>query len=142
MLNKLADLVERDADKIAAIEARDAGAVQRAFSNIDHDANTYPIGKFFPHARHMDLVNVINTLRYYAGWADKSTGETLEVRTRSVLISSNSNDALFHQTNDAKFAYTRHEPIGVVVSANSCGYGLITESDVLTGCNCTMELPE
>ncbi|KAI0818922.1 aldehyde dehydrogenase [Irpex lacteus] len=76
LLNKLADLVERDADKIAAIEARDAG-------------------KFFPHARHMDLVNVINTLRYYAGWADKSTGETLE-------------------TNDAKFAYTRHEPIGVV----------------------------
>ncbi len=31
LLNKLADLVERDADKLAAIEARDAGTVQKAF---------------------------------------------------------------------------------------------------------------
>ncbi|KAI0086321.1 aldehyde dehydrogenase [Irpex rosettiformis] len=78
LLNKLADLVERDADQLAAIESRDAG-------------------KFFPHARHMDVVNVVTTMRYYAGWADKGTGETIE-------------------TNETKFAYTRHEPIGVVAA--------------------------
>ncbi|KAF8324536.1 NAD-dependent aldehyde dehydrogenase [Cantharellus anzutake] len=46
-------------------------------------------------SRFVDVQGFVNTLRYYAGWADKIHGKTIEV-------------------NDAKFAYTRHEPIGVV----------------------------
>lgn len=37
------------------------------------------------------------TLRYFAGWAGKVSGRTVE-------------------TNPTKFAYTRREPIGVCVS--------------------------
>ncbi|EKM54313.1 uncharacterized protein PHACADRAFT_210124 [Phanerochaete carnosa HHB-10118-sp] len=76
LLYKLADLLEKNADTVAAIEALDAG-------------------KLFTLARHRDVQNAINGLRYYAGWADKNHGQTIE-------------------TTEAKFAYTRHEPIGVV----------------------------
>ncbi|GJE94933.1 aldehyde dehydrogenase family protein [Phanerochaete sordida] len=76
LLYKLAELLEKNADSLAAIEALDAG-------------------KSFQHARHMDVQDAINNLRYYAGWADKTHGQTIE-------------------TTEAKFAYTRHEPIGVV----------------------------
>jgi len=41
------------------------------------------------------VLGASSVIRYYAGWADKIAGDTIEV-------------------NDAKFAYTRHEPIGVV----------------------------
>lgn len=43
----------------------------------------------------MDVPFAIAVLKYYAGWADKITGQTLE-------------------TNENTHAYTRHEPIGVV----------------------------
>ena len=84
LLNKLADLVERDADQLAAIEARDAGALKCSLCSShtqNPDLTSISTGKFFPHARHMDIPNVIATLRYYAGWADKSTGDTIEVRS-------------------------------------------------------------
>ncbi|KDR83839.1 hypothetical protein GALMADRAFT_236251 [Galerina marginata CBS 339.88] len=46
-------------------------------------------------ARDFDIGDSIQCLRYYAGWADKITGQTLEV------------------DNKAKLAFTRHDPIGV-----------------------------
>ena len=46
-------------------------------------------------ARYGDLVGAIRLIRYYAGWADKNHGQTIE-------------------TTETKFAYTRHEPVGVV----------------------------
>ncbi|EKM54309.1 uncharacterized protein PHACADRAFT_258089 [Phanerochaete carnosa HHB-10118-sp] len=76
LLNKLADLLEKNADTFGAIEALDAG-------------------KSFVHAKHLDVTDAVGNLRYYAGWADKNHGKTIE-------------------TTEAKFAYTRHEPIGVV----------------------------
>ncbi|KIP10902.1 hypothetical protein PHLGIDRAFT_115040 [Phlebiopsis gigantea 11061_1 CR5-6] len=76
LLYKLADLVEKHQDAIAAVEALDAG-------------------KHFIHAKTQDIQDGIKNLRYYAGWADKNQGKTLE-------------------TSEAKLAYTRHEPIGVV----------------------------
>jgi aldehyde dehydrogenase (NAD+) len=75
LLGKLADLVEKHLDELSALEALDGG-------------------KPFLHAKTMDLPGVIACLRYYAGWADKNYGKTIE-------------------TSEAKFAYTRHEPIGV-----------------------------
>lgn len=51
-------------------------------------------GKPFNFAKMMDLQGAIDYIRYYAGWADKIHGKTIE-------------------TSEAKFTYTRHEPIGV-----------------------------
>lgn len=47
-----------------------------------------------------DLTGVIYTFRYFAGWADKIHGKTIE-------------------TTENKMAYTRHEPYGVVVRSHS-----------------------
>ncbi|GBE83712.1 Aldehyde dehydrogenase [Sparassis crispa] len=76
MLFKLADLVEQRIDEFAALD-------------------TLTNGKTFKTTAHGDCTSAIAILRYYAGWADKITGKTIE-------------------TNDNKMTYTRHEPIGVV----------------------------
>ncbi|KAF9270329.1 aldehyde dehydrogenase [Marasmius fiardii PR-910] len=76
LLNKVADLLEANADEVAALEALN-------------------VGKPFANAKNMDLKFAISTLRYYAGWADKVGGKTIE-------------------TNESKFSYTRREPYGVV----------------------------
>ncbi|RJE21767.1 Aldehyde dehydrogenase [Aspergillus sclerotialis] len=74
MLTKLADLFERDSDTLAAIEALDNGKAMTMAK--------------------LDVANAANCLRYYGGWADKITGQTID-------------------TNPETLAYTRHEPIGV-----------------------------
>ena len=38
-----------------------------------------PIGKIFSKAKVVDITGVIACLRYYAGWADKVHGKTIEV---------------------------------------------------------------
>lgn len=74
MLTKLADLFERDMETLAAIEALDNGkAVTMA---------------------KVDISNAAGCLRYYGGWADKITGQTID-------------------TNTETLSYTRHEPVGV-----------------------------
>ena len=45
-------------------------------------------------AKMADLEFVISIFRYYGGWADKIQGKTIE-------------------THAGKFAFTRHEPVGV-----------------------------
>ena len=57
LINKLADLIERDADYLARLETLDNG-------------------KPLPEAQ-FDMVCAVNTLRYYAGWADKIHGQTI-----------------------------------------------------------------
>lgn len=76
LMNKLADLIEAEADELAALETLDNGK---------------PISD----SRNADIPLVIDTLRYYAGWADKIEGATIPVR----------GDYL---------CYTRREPVGVV----------------------------
>ncbi|KAJ7595447.1 aldehyde dehydrogenase [Mycena floridula] len=76
MLHKLADLVEQNGAELAALES----------------LNT---GKPFPVTQMLDIPQTLNCLRYYAGWADKVQGKTIE-------------------THAGKVAYTRHEPVGVV----------------------------
>lgn len=76
LMNKLADLIAEEADELAAIETLDNGK---------------PISD----ARAADIPLVIDTLRYYAGWADKIQGATIPVRGEY-------------------FTYTRREPVGVV----------------------------
>ena len=57
------------------------------------------LGKTWTYAKNVDVAGAIATVRYYAGWADKIHGQAFDV-------------------DSAKFAYTRHEPIGVCVSSN------------------------
>ncbi|KXN88375.1 Aldehyde dehydrogenase [Leucoagaricus sp. SymC.cos] len=76
LLYKLAQLMEQHADELAAIEALDNG-------------------KTFGWARTVDIAFAIDTIKHYAGWADKVFGSVME-------------------TDERKLAYTRHEPVGVV----------------------------
>ncbi|KAJ7143279.1 aldehyde dehydrogenase [Mycena crocata] len=78
LLNKLATLMEAATDELSALEALD-NAGQKTFG----------------WAKKVDVSLAINTVKYYAGWADKITGQTIE-------------------TDERKLVYTRHEPIGVV----------------------------
>jgi aldehyde dehydrogenase (NAD+) len=75
LMFKLADLVEKEAEELAALEALNSG-------------------KIITDARG-DLQGVVNTLRYYAGWADKIEGRTVPVRGRFL-------------------SYTLRQPVGVV----------------------------
>ena len=75
MLYKLADLIEQNFDELAELEVLDNGK---------------PISE----ARAGDLPLVLDTLRYYAGWADKIHGQTIPIRGNH-------------------FCYTRKEPVGV-----------------------------
>ncbi|MGW6330888.1 aldehyde dehydrogenase family protein [Nocardia rhamnosiphila] len=82
LLNRLADLVERDTETLAALESYDMGGL-------------YGLGTM------MFVPNLVASLRYYAGWADKINGETLPT------------DGYLGRPT---FAYTRREPIGVVAA--------------------------
>lgn len=72
---KLADLVEENKETLATIE-------------------TWDNGKPYQVALNEDCNEVAETLRYYAGFADKVFGQVIE-------------------TTPDKFAYTVREPVGV-----------------------------
>jgi acyl-CoA reductase-like NAD-dependent aldehyde dehydrogenase len=76
LLWRLADLIEDNAEELASVETRDNG--KPAFES----------GK-------VDLPSVIENFRYFAGWADKLTGETVPV-------------------SGPFLNYTLREPVGVV----------------------------
>jgi aldehyde dehydrogenase (NAD+) len=61
LMNKLADLIEEEADELAALESLDNGKPIRDAPNAD-------------------VVLTIDCLRYYAGYADKIHGQTIPVR--------------------------------------------------------------
>ena len=75
LLYRLADLVDQRAKEFAELETRNNG--KPLFESK------------------IDVAMAVQTYRYYAGWADKVTGDTLPV------------DGPF-------FTYTLHEPVGVV----------------------------
>ncbi len=76
MIWTLADLIEKNIDEFAELETLDNGK---------------PIFE----SRYVDLPMVIDVLRYYAGWATKIHGETVN-------------------TFETAFTYTLREPVGVV----------------------------
>jgi aldehyde dehydrogenase (NAD+) len=75
LLFDLADLVEREGEELAALESLNSG---KTISDS--------VG---------DVQGVVNTLRYYSGWADKIEGKTVPVR-------------------GSFLSYTLREPVGVV----------------------------
>ncbi|MGV9711371.1 aldehyde dehydrogenase family protein [Gordonia sp. NPDC003424] len=82
LLYKLADLVERDIEQLAALESLDMGR---------------PVGA----SAALMIPNLIGTLRYYAGWADKINGDLI------------ANDGYMGSPQPVH-AYTRREALGVV----------------------------
>ena len=75
LLYDLADLVERNSEELAALES-------------------FNCGKTITDSKG-DMEGVVNTLRYYAGWADKIEGKTIPVR-------------------GSFLSYTLRQPVGVV----------------------------
>ncbi|RKU43209.1 hypothetical protein DL546_006249 [Coniochaeta pulveracea] len=75
MLTRLADLMESNKELFATIDAWDNG-------------------KTYQEALNNDLVEAVGVIRYYGGWSDKISGQTISVPN--------------------KFAYTVRQPIGVV----------------------------
>jgi aldehyde dehydrogenase (NAD+) len=72
---RLAELCEKNRDILATIDSWD-------------------MGKPISVTRSIDVEEVINVFRYYAGWADKIQGKTIDI-------------------GPGKLAYTLHQPVGV-----------------------------
>ncbi|KAG2121720.1 aldehyde dehydrogenase [Suillus cothurnatus] len=87
LMSKLAALMEKNADELATLEALDNG-------------------KTFNWARNADVAGSIDCICYYAGWANKVTGQVQEI------------------TED-KLTYARHEPIGVVCHALTLRFAVL-----------------
>lgn len=85
-MNRLADLLESKRELFATIDAWDNG-------------------KTYSEAFEGDLVEAIGVIRYYAGWADKTFGQTIS-------------------TTPEKFAYTLRQPVGVVAQIIPWNYPL------------------
>mmetsp|Transcript_60666 Transcript_60666/g.148803 ORF Transcript_60666/g.148803 Transcript_60666/m.148803 type:complete len:494 (-) Transcript_60666:11-1492(-) len=64
ILNKIADLVERDSDYLSELESLDNGK---------------PIGSQGQYGSKVDIGLVMKHFRFYAGWADKLAGKTVPV---------------------------------------------------------------
>jgi aldehyde dehydrogenase (NAD+) len=71
--------------KLSALTERDA----HTLATID----TWDNGKPYTAALAEDAAEVYSVFQYYGGWADKNFGQSIDI-------------------SPAKFAYTRHEPIG------------------------------
>jgi aldehyde dehydrogenase (NAD(P)+) len=89
----LADLIDQHKEVLATIETWDNGnSLCLAFVYL----LTFPsLGKPYNASLEDDLNEVINTIKYFAGWADKVHGQTVG-------------------TTSAKLAYTLRRPVGVV----------------------------
>ena len=95
LLYQLADLMERDANYIA-VRAKTKQCVQKLPQTftLSQSLETLDTGKPIGVSVAADVDLSIKCYRYYAGWADKNTGQTIPI--------------------DGDFmSYTRHEPVGV-----------------------------
>lgn len=92
LINKLADLIERDIDHLARLEVADNGKplAEAAF----------------------DMECAVSTFRYYAGWADKIHGKTIPAG-ECVLICCPSLEVLMHCLDGGVVSCTHIEPVGV-----------------------------
>ena len=109
ILLRLAELMKQRTDEIAALESLDAGK---------------PIAGVL----RQDLPAAIDTLTYYAGWADKTQGKTIPV-------------------SGPYFTYTKHEPVGVAGQIIPWNFPLLMQAWKLgpalaTGCTVVMKPAE
>lgn len=109
LLHKLADLMQRDAAHLAALESLDNGKPYQIALNVD-------------------IPGSIETLRYYAGWADKIHGKVIPIRGPFLC-------------------YTRHEPVGVAGQIIPWNFPLLMQAWKLgpalaAGCTVVMKVAE
>jgi len=105
LLLKFAELIRQNADELIELESLDAGKPVSAI-------------------RRQDLPAVLDTLTYYAGWADKITGQVIPARP----------DAL---------TYTVREPVGVVAAIVPWNFPLMIGMWKIApalACGCTVVL--
>ena len=105
LLNKLADLLERDKEYLAQLESA-------------------TVGKPLFEPTMLDIPMTIDTVRYFAGWADKIEGRTIP--TAGVF-------------GRPAFSYTVREPVGVIGAitpwnAPTMSLGVSTSSGTATPC--------
>jgi len=74
LLNKLADLMERDKQILAELECLNNGKPVKIARCVQAQARKYG-SHFIFHIRDFDIGDSIGCLRYYAGWADKILGQ-------------------------------------------------------------------
>ena len=80
LLNKLADIMEQHVDELCALESLDTGSI--FLPEKERHRLTFLSGKNFAFVRMGDFNSAVRALRFFAGWADKNSGKTIEVRTR------------------------------------------------------------
>ena len=86
LMSRLADLIDAKRELFATVDAWDNG-------------------KTYAETLENDLAEAVGVIRYYAGWADKTFGQTIS-------------------TTHKKFAYTVRQPIGVVAQIIPWNYPL------------------
>ncbi|CEG47702.1 aldehyde mitochondrial precursor [Plasmopara halstedii] len=90
LIYRLADLIEENGDELADLESLDAGKPRSL-------------------TRFLDVEACINTLRYFAGWADKIHGSTIPIP-------------------GPYLCYTKEEPVGVCAQITPWNFPLIMTS--------------
>lgn len=114
-LNKLADLVEQHAEELAQLE-------------------TLTTGKLINLSRHLEVAQTVVFLRYFAGWATKIHGQTMQPSIPSA--------------NGEKYtAYTVRQPVGVVAGIVPWNFSLMIGcwkigSALTTGCTIVLKPSE
>ena len=92
ILNKLADLIEEHVEELTYIETVDFGSIETL-------------------SRHAWVLGAAEHIRYYAGWATKLNGETINLTTGGKV-----------------HAFTKREPIGVCGQITSWNFPLLGAS--------------
>lgn len=114
-LNKLADLVEQHAEELAQLE-------------------TLTTGKLINLSRHLEVAQSIIFLRYFAGWATKINGQTMQPSIPSMH-------------GEKYSAYTVRQPVGVVAGIVPWNFSLMIGiwkigSALTTGCTIVLKPSE
>ncbi|OTG88277.1 NAD-dependent phenylacetaldehyde dehydrogenase [Acinetobacter sp. ANC 4558] len=114
-LNKLADLVEQHAEELAQLE-------------------TLTTGKLINLSRHLEVAQTAVFLRYFAGWATKIHGQTMQPSIPSAQ-------------GEKYTAYTVRQPIGVVAGIVPWNFSLMIGawkigSALTTGCTIVLKPSE
>ena len=81
LLHKLADLMEKNIDELTALEALDTGEYRGVWRWW---VLTPLIGKNIGLIKQAEFSSTIGAIRYFAGWADKNSGKTIEVSVERV----------------------------------------------------------
>ena len=114
-LNALADLIEQNAEELAQLE-------------------TLSSGKLIQLSRHLEVAQSVVFLRYFAGWATKIHGQTMQTSLPSA-------------PDKAFTAFTIRQPIGVVAGIVPWNFSLMIGiwklgSALCTGCSIVLKPSE